>query len=348
MDFMQFYFAGKLAASGRIGQLYHPQTYDGLVDDIRAQGETILYPHGYRFNRPAFGAFLCIPFSWFSYRAAVRLGLLANFALLGLLVWKLPVWFPFKDFLDIELFGPCLLLFKPFVVAIGEGQDALLLTFLVAASLRLAAEDAEILAGLVLALAAIKPHVIWALPVALLASRRWKMLWSFLAAGVALAVVSLAAVGATGVREWIELLRGPTTNYVVEVMPNVWGIGLRFGFAAEIVAALLALVCFAVVLYRRSFADCFAAAILAGLLLSPHTYYQDLSMLAIVAVLAVHAAPRYLLVLPWFNFLPHTEVLFPWALLSLAYLAGLALKPQIQKLWRDRYERHPKPVCSRT
>jgi Glycosyltransferase family 87 len=347
-DFMQFYFAGKLAAAGRISELYHPHTFDPMVEDVRAQGETVLYTYGYRLIRPAFDAFLCIPFSWFSYRNAVRLGLLVNLMLLGLLVWKLPVWFPFQDFFGVDLFRPCLLMFKPFVVAIGEGQDALLLTFFVAAGLRLASQGAEVLAGVVLAFAAIKPQLIWAMPLALLVTRKWKMLASFLVTGAALAVVSLAAIGTTGFREWVEVLRGPQTNYRLDVMANVWAFGVRWGTDIGVIAALLTLVCFGVVLYRRSFADCFAAAILTALLLSPHTYSQDLSLLAIVAVLAAHPVPRYLLVLPWLNFLPHTEVLFPWALLSLAYLVGLALKPQIQKLWRDRYESRPKPVCSGT
>jgi hypothetical protein len=164
----------------------------------------------------------------------------------------------------------------------------------------------------------------------------------------ALAAVSAIAVGTTGLAEWITLLRGPTTNNDVDKMANVWALGLRWGAAAGLIAAFLAVVCLVVILRRGSFSDQLAAAILAALLLNPHTYLWDLSLLAVVAVLSVEPAARYLLVLPWFNFLPHTNVLFPWALLSLAYLAALALKPQIQKLWRDRYERHAKPICTGT
>jgi hypothetical protein len=181
---------------------------------------------------------------------------------------------------------------------------------------------------------------------ALVATRKWKMLGSFLATGAGLAAVSLAALGGSGIREWIERLRGPVTNYAMAAMPNVWGIELRFGAAAGVIAALLTLTCLAVILYRRSFADCFAAAILAGLVLNVHTYVWDLSLLAIVAVLAVHPAPRYLLVLPWLNFIPHADVLQPWTFVPLVYLAGLALKPQLQTLWRECFERHAKPVLS--
>lgn len=346
-DFEQFYFAGKLAARGQIAQLYHAQAYDPLLAELRSQGENILYIYAYRFNRPAFYAFLCIPFSWFSYHTAAKLALLINLVLFGVIVWKMPRWFPFKDFFGVDLFRPCLLLFKPFVVAIGKGQDSLLLTLLVAGSFHLAAGGAEVLAGVVLGLAAFKPHLIWVIPLALLAARKRKMLCSFLATTAALAAVSAMAVGTTGIQEWVALLRGPATNNDVDKMANVWALALRWGPAAGFAAALLTVVCLAVVLRRGSFADQFAAAILAALLLNPHTYLWDLSLLAVVAVLAVRPAARYLLVLPWFHFAPHPDVQLPWALLSLAYLAGLALKPEIEKLWRDRYERHA-PICTGT
>ena len=44
------------------------------------------------FIRPALEAFLYIPFTWFSYSQASTLALTGNLALLGILVWKLPIW----------------------------------------------------------------------------------------------------------------------------------------------------------------------------------------------------------------------------------------------------------------
>ncbi|HYM12887.1 MAG TPA: hypothetical protein VEU62_19265, partial [Bryobacterales bacterium] len=86
-DFMQFYLAGKLVREGRSAELYHPPTYEAMAAELGAQGNGV---YSYRFNRPAFAALLSVPFSWFSYVTAARIGVLANFAFLGFLVWKLP------------------------------------------------------------------------------------------------------------------------------------------------------------------------------------------------------------------------------------------------------------------
>ena len=322
-DFMQFYFAGKLVARGQIAQLYNGRAYEPLVEEVGAQGETTLFTNAYRFNRPAFSAFLYFPLSFFSYRTAVALGIAANVVLLAVLIWKIPVWFPFPSFFRVDVFRLSLLMFMPFLIAIGQGQDTLLLTLLVAYSLRLALEGREIWAGLLLATALFKPHVIWAIPLALGAAGKRRMLGAFLAAGVLLAALSAAAVGRNGIVQWIRLLAAPSTDYKPETMANVRAIGLHFGPAAGVAAAVFACVCFAAVLWRGSLEDRFSAAALCSPLLSPHTFGHDFSLIAVVAALAPHPAARYALVLPWVYFSPLAGLL-AWAYLSLAYLGLLA------------------------
>lgn len=338
-DFMQFYFAGKLVARGQTAQLYNESAYEPLVEEVRAQGETTLFTNAYRFNRPAFSAFFYVPLSFFSYRATVAVGMALNVALLGVLVWKIPVWFPFAAFFGVDLFRLSLLLFMPFVIAIGQGQDTMLLTLLVAHSLRLARVGREIPAGLLLAAALFKPHVIWAIPLALWAAGKRRMVGVFLAAGILLAAVSVAAVGLDGIGQWIRLLDAPSTDYKPEVMANVRALGLQFGPAAGLVAAVFACVCFAVVLWRGSLSDRFSAAVLCSPLLSPHTYGHDFSLIPIVAALSPYQAARYALVLPWVYFYPLPDLL-PWAYLSLAYLGLLAIPTAAKDLNRP-CERRP-------
>src|SRR5574341_181082 len=72
-DFMPFYFAGKLAASGRISEIYHKPSYQPLIDELRSTGERMNPIDAHYFIRPAFQAFAYVPFSWLPYSAAWKL-----------------------------------------------------------------------------------------------------------------------------------------------------------------------------------------------------------------------------------------------------------------------------------
>ena len=183
-DFLPFYLAGKLAAAGQIAQIYHKAAYQPWIAELRASGEQMSSVDAHYFIRPAFQAFFYVPFSWFSYPVASWLALLMNVVLLGVLVWKLPVWFSVPPSIRVLLAG-----FMPFLWSIGIGQDTLLLTLLVAYSLHAASRGREVLGGILLGLCVYKPHLVWAMPLALLAGGGWKMASSFLATASALGAV---------------------------------------------------------------------------------------------------------------------------------------------------------------
>ena len=320
-DFMPFYFAGKLARSGRIAEVHHKPAYQPLIAELRATGERMNPVDAHYFIRPAFQAFFYVPFTFFSYPVASLLAIAANVALLGVLIWKLPVWFSVSPSVRVWLFA-----FKPFLWSIGIGQDTLLLTLLVAGSLVLAARDREVLAGALLGLGVFKPHLVWALPLVLVAAGRWKMVASFLAVAVGLGGVSLAAVGRSGFQEWIALVQAPSSDYLPHIMGNVRAVGLQLGAVAGGVAALVVVASFTVILLRGCWADRISAALLAALLLSPHTYWQDYSLAALAALLSVRSWPRYILLLPWPYFYFRNDLL-PFVFLSLVWLCVLAAKP---------------------
>jgi hypothetical protein len=252
------------------------------------------------------------------------LSVAVNLILLAALVWKLPEWFPYQDFFGVGLFRACLFLFMPFAAAIGHGQDILLLVLLAAGGIYLALQGSDIPAGFLLACCAFKPHLLVAMPFVMLASGKRKMLYSFLATGLVLALWSFAAIGPQGVRDWFDLLRAPSTDFEPQAMGNLRALSLHFGFAAAALAALVALTCFGIVLRKASLAEKFSAAILVGLLVSPHTYRYDFSMLAIVSLLATHPAVRYVVLLPWLNLFPVLELL-PMIFLTLGCLIAIAV-----------------------
>jgi hypothetical protein len=331
-DFVLYYFGGELARSGHISQLYHKPAYEPLIADLQAQHEvlnsTVTSIHSYYFLRPAFAAFLYVPYSWLTYRAATLVAIAVNLLLLGMLAWTAPLWFPFPDFFGVGLFRALFCMFAAFRAAIGQEQDIVLLALLLAYGAHLAFDGSEIAAGIVFALCSFKPHLIWALPLALLAGRKRKTLYSFLAAGLLLAAFSLIAVGPQGVREWMALLQAPSTDYRPEDMANLRAVAIHLGGTASAACALLVLAAFGFVLRRGSLADRVSAAAIVSLLLSPHTYRYELSLLAIVALLADHPAPRYLLLLPWLNFYPRPDLL-PMVFGSVAYVVYLAAKPML-------------------
>jgi hypothetical protein len=198
-DFIIFFIGGQLAAEGRISQLYHPPAYEPWIAELRNRGEfirpSIQSISAYYFVRPAFAAFLYVPFTWLPFRTAFHLALLGNITVLGILLWKLPLWFPLRDFFSVGVLRACLILFIPFISAIAHGQDILLLTLIAAYSTHLALQNREVPAGILLAACSVKPHLILAMPALLLAAGKRRMLWSFLATGVLLAGLSFAAIG---------------------------------------------------------------------------------------------------------------------------------------------------------
>lgn len=318
-DLPQFYFAGRLVMEGKAHALYDRPAYTGLIQELRQTDARASRQNVY-FNRPAYGALLCAPLAFFSFTTLKTVVIIGNLLLLAVLVWKLPLWLSAPPGTRVFLF-----VFLPFLYSLALGQDTLLITLLLALALALLLRKQDVPAGMLLALAAVKPHLIVAVPFALLAGKRWKALSAFLAGGALLALISFAMVGMQGMEHWLDLLRAPTTDYAPMLMGNLRALGLQWGWLTAAAAAGAALVCFVVILQGQRTADQFSAAILIGLLLSPHTYCQDYSLLAIVALVSLPPLARYLVLLPWPYFCP-TDDLLPWIAVALACLVGLAAR----------------------
>ena len=318
-DLPQFYFAGRLVMAGKAHALYDKPAYNGLIRELQQTDARASRQNVY-FNRPAFGALLCVPLAFFSFATLKTVVIFVNLLLLALLVWKLPLWLSAPPGTRV-----CLFVFLPFLYSLALGQDTLLITLLLALALSLLLRKQDVPAGMLLALAALKPHLIVAVPFVLLAGKRWKALSASLATGALLALVSFAMVGTQGVQQWLDLLRAPTTDYAPLLMGNLRALGLHLGRFPAAAATGIALICFAIILKGHRTADQFSGAILIGLLLSPHTYCQDYSLLAIVALVSLHPVARYLVLLPWPYFFPPDHLL-PWIAVALACLVGLAAR----------------------
>lgn len=332
-DFVPFDLGGKLAAAGQIAHLYDTSAYQPYIDQFVREGGRLTKFGNYYFIRPAFEALFYIPFSWFSYPTASALAVLMNFLLLCLLVWKLPEWYPVRHGLKPVVRG-CLLLFFPFHWSIMVGQDTLLLTLIVAYAYRLAFQGRQGVAGFLLGLGAYKPHLIWLLPLVMIAEKRWRMLAAFLATCTALAGVCLAAVGPAGIRAWIKLVQDPSSDIRPDIMGNIRALALHFGSWAGIAAVGFVVVCLCLVLRYGEGYNRVAAALFAAILLSPHAYWQDYSVTAMTGLTAPHIAAQFLLLLPWPYFYGPLDEL-PIVFLSLGWLGVMAVKATVGA-WRLR------------
>lgn len=315
VDLAQFYAAAHIVSAGNVARLYDRDSYTGFE---ALAGEGNIY-----YNRPAFHALASVPIVYLSYETYLLLGRIGSYLLLGLALWLIPKWFPGMPYSRALL--PC---FLPFLWTTATGQDTILLTLIVGYGVHLILHrDKDIQGGAVLALALVKPHILWAVPVALAAQRRWRALAGFAAVAGFLALLSFLLIGSHGVQQWVAVLKAPSTDMHVARMGNPRGIAVHYGVGVAAVFVALTLVSFGVCIWRRSLQTALAAALFAGPMLPPHSYVCDYSASAISALLTPYTALQVLVLLPWHFFAAGPSGI-PYALTGCVFLLVMA--------WRRR------------
>ncbi len=335
-DAASFYIAGDMALSGRIGQLYDAAAFEDAWRRLEAKGlRRSEFPHENYFLRPAFSAYLYAPLALLPFEVAWRAFFGAGAAAAAVLVWLLPRWFPAAW--DHGRWRPWMAVWLPFVWALGVGQDTVLLALSVAAGVFLVGKGRQVEGGLVGSLCVIKPHLAWALPLAFWVCGKRKAAVSYAAAVAVFAAWSFAAVGFEGVADWRALLGGHAIDFRPEAMMNLRAVGIRLGQGPAVILGILTAAAFVRILMKARFEDAMAGALLTPLLLSPHSYPQDLAPLILlpflncaptpgVAGVGVGGLVRWAVLLPWMYFVPEYR---NWIVISLAlgYLGYLALRP---------------------
>src|SRR5579864_5244344 len=178
----------------------------------------------------------------------------------------------------------------PAVATVIFGQVTALLILALALCWALAGRGRDTLAGVVLALAVIKPHLLLLVPFMFLAAGRWRVFVGWSAAAVALAVASVASLGVEGTRQYISFIStfdsGQRDAYS---LASVFGSGFALlGARAAIVVLALA----AAYLGRdRGVTPAIAAGVAASLLVSGYLNAFDLALYApVFLMLALDAA----------------------------------------------------------
>jgi hypothetical protein len=347
-DAPSFYFAARMAATGDIERLYEPEAISEGWELLRAEGvHREAAKHENYFLRPAFSAYLYAPFGFLSFDAAWRLFSVLNACCAMAVAWKFPQWF--GELGDGRQWTPWIFAYFPFVWAVGEGQDTILLTFCLGLALHLVMSGRETAGGIVAALLLVKPHLAWGAPLALLAAGRRKAFGAFAVSAAALLGVSAALVGPSGLRQWVSLLASPETDLVPGSMFNLRALALEAGPAPAMAVAGIVIASFLCVAWRGTFSDKLACGVLAPLLFSPHTYPQDLALAAILPFFAIDSRVRWAVFVPWLYLAPPGRG-GNWIFLALstAYLALLGFRavrecavPGKKAPFSERFFLHP-------
>jgi len=275
-DFLNLYTGASLARDGQFARL-HSESVQLARERALVPETTVLVP----FVRPGFYAALLAPLAFFDYRTAFLLWTVLQWAILGACWW----W-------GWNRFGPDALLWGalslPAGLGIAHGQDGPVLLAIVIAGYSLAERGEEGWAGVVWSLALMKFNLLLGLPVAMLAARRWRMLGGFASGGALLGLVSLALGGFGDATNYVAMLTDKQLERLSpspELMINVQAIGMNLGAPAvpflvlggAVVAALLM-----VALHNAPLWRWFSSALIAGMMLAPHTYGYDATVLLLV------------------------------------------------------------------
>ena len=279
-DFLSFYTGGAIVRHTGFKGLYDLEILRTLQQTLVHDPEQIV-----PFTRPPLFALVMMPFTLFSLVPAFYVWLLFQIgALISCWIWA------------CRRFGSDALvycsLYFPSAYGIMHGQDNSWMLAVVLATFLLAERGRWAASGSVMALGLFKFHLFLLFPLAIALRKRWRMSIAFCLTGICEATLSFVLVGWNGIQQYYELERRPDlpVNPIPWTMLNVRAVLLNFGSTAKWAVALLAFLAIVLVVAgcRRALLwQWFAATTAGSLLISPHVYKYDATLLLLPILLAI-------------------------------------------------------------
>lgn len=284
-DFLNIYTGASLALEGRFDVLHDPGVQFAREREIAA-GLRQVVP----FVRPAVYAVLLSPLALLPYRAAFVVWLAFQSLLLAAcLVWAWRRWGA-----DAFLWG---ILSLPAALGIAHGQDGPVMLAAACAGYELLRRGRPRAGGMAWSFGLVKFHLWLLLPVALAAKKEWKVLSGYAAGGAALAAATLLLGGAEGAANYVRLLTNDKLERLSPTPENMWnlqGIAENLSLSGAplfVPAAAFVLLLAGLALRGAPLWRTFAAGLTAGLLVVPHVYGYDATLLLLAVWLTMaHAA----------------------------------------------------------
>lgn len=302
-DFLSFYAAGWLVRTGRGASLYDPVTIEWA--------ERLLFPGEFEraigFPLPVFVAWVFAPFSALPFTVAFFLWMAVGAVLLGLVLWLLTSELRGAPRSSRLVFVLCSALALPTLAAIVFGQVDPLVVAALVAGYKLWRSGRSPAAGAVLAVGAVKPHLLMGVLLLFVVRRDWKALASLGGLAALLLIVPALLTSPEALVGNVRLLMSyPSTHDQLavnpEVMPNWRGFVVSLTGRNDVALwlpglAALALACLALAMPRwggaqtpRELDRAYSLAVLLPLMASPHLHTQSLVLLMVPGALAVKNA----------------------------------------------------------
>jgi hypothetical protein len=306
-DFTALYSAGKIVREGLGKQLYDTQTQFRIQQEFAAGVSIRQGPLPY--IHPPWEALVFVPFTWFSYPAALLLWDGVNVLILLSLPFLLRNLLPRLKQVSPLFWLFVSLAFYPIFFDLLQGQDILpLLLFFTLAFVSLKQHN-DLAAGCWLGLGLFRFHLVLPLVFILLLHKRLKALLGFVLVAFVLALVSIAIVGWNGALSYpgfvwhIETVMGHGAIVPVD-MPNLRGLFHTFlaAHGSKLVIQLIvgvlsvALLFFASAKWQAAkegtaFDLGFSLVVVSTILVSYHANTYDLALLFLpVMLLTNHLA----------------------------------------------------------
>lgn len=305
-DFIQFYVAGQLIAAGHGAELYRfvpPFQFPvQFAAEARVLAPQMAHPN-FAYVVPPFFALLFVPLARLPYLWAYLTWCLFN---VGLLLAALRLLRPHVGVLrgkDRWLVYLVAASFFPFLECLFDGQNGVVSFFLLTLVYIALRRQREVLAGVALAAVLYKPQLVITLAFALLIARRWRVLAGLVGGGVALVGISWLIVGTDGMRDYLAL---STTMPGWIYLPGwrVWNMHSWQSFfvllfpdplashALTVLFSAATLGVVAVIWRPGSTVPLdlrFALALIGTVLVSPHVFAYDLTLLILPGLLLADA-----------------------------------------------------------
>jgi Glycosyltransferase family 87 len=283
-DYAAFYTAARIAAEGRLPELHS----EALQKSIQAP----LIPPGWHpvyFVRMQSWAALLFPFGLLPFRTSFLLWVVAQ-ALILVGGW---IWAARRFGIDAAVLAA---MFPPAVLGIAFGQDVAFVFGLVLLSWVLFERGWGFASGLALGICAVKPHLVFIVPLALIVQQRWRMLVGFACGGTVMLGGSMVLGGWLALPRYAAFL-GRVSNALSrrpEREMNVDAILLSAGLPGALRYVLMAAVLGAVVVAcrRSNWATGLTAAMLGSFLIAPHTGNYDTTVLIVGAWLTAFSTKK--------------------------------------------------------
>jgi hypothetical protein len=293
-DFIIFYTGAQILRDGKGRDLYDLSVQNSYQSKFNVPIRVGPLPY----NHPPFELLWHLPLSFLDYYHAYLAWSVVNMILLVLL-YRINA--PWQDAQLGPMFGLMFLGFYPIVMAFLQGQDSILLTLLLAGAFANLKQKKGTIAGVLFALALIKPQFAIPSVVALVVHPNRTATKTFLGMVSLLIVISLLMVGTSGAVRLIDLLAlTDRLNYTItpDIMPNLRGLVYYFlqdlsAAASLAITAFMTLIALWFVIRiwpthlhdERNFDLRVSLVLTLTVLASYHCYAHDLSLLIIPATL---------------------------------------------------------------